>query len=149
MCSAIISVPRCLLLYSSVLKSFRSKKNCTLLSYQEIFRQNRGPVVFATSPGNGPFGVQVHVSVLLHERWAVSLGLFSQSELLRDPLTLPFLSLHWASMKKDTLQSVSLILSSVLGDSMDFHLLGADSNRERSSALSVCSRVFLLRNCCL
>lgn len=36
--------------------------------------------------------------------------------------------------------------SSALGDSKDFHLLGADSKLERSSALRVCSRVFLLRN---
>lgn len=36
--------------------------------------------------------------------------------------------------------------SSALGDSKDFHVLGADSKRERSSALSVCRRVFLLRN---
>lgn len=36
--------------------------------------------------------------------------------------------------------------SSALEDSKDFHLLGADSKRETSSALSVCSRVFLLRN---
>lgn len=36
--------------------------------------------------------------------------------------------------------------SSALGHSKAFHLLGADSRRERSSALSVCSRVFLFTN---
>lgn len=59
-----------------------------------------------------------------------------------------FCSHHWHSIKKDTLQSISVMWSSVLGDSKDFHLLGADSKRERSSGLRVCSRVFLLRNCC-
>lgn len=38
------------------------------------------------------------------------------------------------------------MFSSALGDSKDFHLSGADSRRERLSAVSNWSRVFLLRN---
>lgn len=56
--------------------------------------------------------------------------------------------LNWTTLHEVMgLQHILPVMpSSALGHSKDFHRLGADPNRERSSALSVCNRAFLLRN---